>query len=380
MADKLEWLNKHPVLLNYERVEDSAIKENYKLRPDLAKTIFPKDTSEECLRKLAEAKNWKDACEYLAYSMHRRAAVWWGYCCVLSLFEELEKAPADERDISDIGKPAPFNIPEWAQEPPPDPKVGQAAVDSAMKEVNDLLAQVKKMIPSEVQNKFDTVLNEMYSQFKQQYGVMPMDLLQQAIDAYNPDASLIDEANSPIIKAEKELKERIEQIRLETVDLIKSALPPKDPEHMKKMRADAMGSVYAWVVAPDEINSKKAMDIGNACPDTPAGLLALTAFWSLGNLNPTGERFVPTPPGLAANGLNSVLLNCALASGGTRKFKERFALYFDLGMDTLYGKNNWGESLEDQVAPHNKIAPGNKETAAKNENRRHVRFRDEPLS
>jgi hypothetical protein len=58
-----------------------------------------------------------------------------------------------------------------------------------------------------------------------------------------------------------------------------------------------------------------------------------------------GEQVVPTPPGLAANGLCQVLLMCGLHKGGVRKLKERYEFYFNLGVDVLSGKDNWEESL-----------------------------------
>jgi hypothetical protein len=46
---------------------------------------------------------------------------------------------------------------------------------------------------------------------------------------------------------------------------------------------------------------------------------------------------------------------CALHKGGTRKVKERFELYFNLGVDVLSGKENWAESLDTGKAPHELI-------------------------
>jgi hypothetical protein len=145
-------------------------------------------------------------------------------------------------------------------------------------------------------------------------------------------------------------------VRKETVDTIKSVIPPKAPGHEKKVRDNALFAVYRWVVAPDEVNAKKCLDIGNECPDTPAGLLSLSAFWAFGNLMPGGEQIVPTPPGLAANGLVQTLLMCALHKGGTRKVKERYELYFNLGVDVISGKDNWEGSLVNGKAPHETIA------------------------
>ena len=62
-----------------------------------------------------DQKLFKEGCEFLGYAMHKRAAAWWAYCCVLSLQEELKINPFKPRDIEDIGKPKPFEIPEWAK-------------------------------------------------------------------------------------------------------------------------------------------------------------------------------------------------------------------------------------------------------------------------
>jgi hypothetical protein len=120
------------------------------------------------------------------------------------------------------------------------------------------------------------------------------------------------------------------------------------------MRDNALDAVYRWVVAPDGENSQKCLDVGNECPDTPAGLLSLSSFWAFGNLLPLGEQVVPTPPGLAANGLVQTLLTCALYKGGTRKVKERYEEYFKLGVDVLTGTDNWEESLAAGIPPHRK--------------------------
>ncbi|MDR0410176.1 MAG: hypothetical protein LBH18_07280, partial [Spirochaetaceae bacterium] len=70
---------------------------------------------------------------------------------------------------------------------------------------------------------------------------------------------------------------------------------------------------------------------------------------------PSGEQVIPTPPGLASNGLTQTLLLCALAPGGVRKVKERYAEYFRLGVDVLTGADNWESSLVDSKMPHEHI-------------------------
>ena len=144
----------------------------------------------------------------------------------------------------------------------------------------------------------------------------------------------------------------------ETVETIKSVIPPKIPAVQKKKRDNALAAVYRWVAAPDAENSQKCLDVGNECPDTPAGLLSLAAFWAFGDLMPLGEQTVATPPGLAANGLCQVFLLCALHQGGTRKVKERYAEYFRLGVEVLTGADNWDASLASGKMPHQEIPSG----------------------
>jgi hypothetical protein len=156
------------------------------------------------------------------------------------------------------------------------------------------------------------------------------------------------------------LKAQIQGIRKETVDTIKAVIPPKSPEHEKKVRDDALDAVYRWVVSPDNENSQKCLDIGNECPGTPSGLLSLSSFWAYGNLMPMGEQVIATPPGLAPNGLVQTLLICALHKGGTRKVKERYEEYFKLGVEVFTGADNWNESLASGTPPHREIRYGGK--------------------
>jgi hypothetical protein len=151
------------------------------------------------------------------------------------------------------------------------------------------------------------------------------------------------------------LRAQLAAVQKETAATIKSVLPPKVPAHQKKLSDNALASAYRWVAAPNAENAQKCLDAGNECPDQPAGLLSLSAFWSYGNLMPTGDQTVPTPPGLAANGLTQTLLLCALAPGGIRKVKERYAEYFRLGVEVLTGADNWEASLADSKMPHERL-------------------------
>lgn len=359
MSDQLDWLNKHFVLLRHKTVQEAIEMEKYKLRPDLVSFVPTSGNPEIFVQNLMLAEKYKEACDFLSYIMHRRAAIWWGYNCLLSLNEELKINPATERDIADIGAPKEMPIPEWAQKPQEEEiqaeeeerKKVLAELTQTKEKLENTLAELQKMIPPEVQAKWDEIYNGVDAEFKKAHGVSMMELVEKA--AQKSASSLFEiDPNSPIFQATDQLRTDIEAKRQETVELIKSVLPPKVPEHQMTLRDNAMQAIYRWVAAPDEKNSQAALDIGNECPDQPAGLMAMAAFWSYGNMTPDGNQVVPTPAGLAANGINSALLQAALHQGGTRKYKERCLHYLELGLQVIRGENFWDNSLAEKIAPH----------------------------
>ncbi len=119
MSDNLKWLNKHFVLLRHLLVSDAVARENYKIRPDLRDLFAGETNAENMVWKFADVGRFKCACELLAYISHRRAAVWWVYNCVLSLYAELAENPAAERDIADIGTKFEPTVPDFAKVEPP---------------------------------------------------------------------------------------------------------------------------------------------------------------------------------------------------------------------------------------------------------------------
>ena len=356
MADKLDWLNKHLVLLRYVSLKDVIEKEGYKIRPDLEELFTGMNSAEEMVFKFAGVERCKCACELMAYIAHRRAAIWWGYRCVCSLREELRINPAEERDIASIGALLEPEAPDFAKVEPPKPTPediagmnGQLASIQAEYQKNRALAdpEILKLVED---------ANEIaYKEFEKEHGIHPMALFKKLGERAGEDPRPID-PNSPIFQEAAKLKAQIAAMRMETVETIKSVIPPKVPAHQKKLQDNALAAVYRWAAAPDGENAQKCLDTGNECPDTPAGLLSLAAFWAYGDLLPLGEQTVPTPPGLAANGLCQVLLLAALRQGGTRKVKERYEEYFRLGIEVLTGADNWEASLAAKRMPHEELA------------------------
>lgn len=112
MPDNLKWLNRHTVLLEHPLVEEVVRQENLQLSTPLQRMAQQHENAEDFLAALEQEQNYKDACTFLAYDLHRRAAVWWGYLCVLDLLDELKQAPAKSVDIADIAKPRTLKVPD----------------------------------------------------------------------------------------------------------------------------------------------------------------------------------------------------------------------------------------------------------------------------
>ncbi len=361
VSNQLDWMNKHLVLLQYKTVNEAVEQEMFPATTDLLDLAEKYPNSEDFLHELENRKEYKDACSFLAYNLHHRAAVWWSYICVIDLLKELKKAPAKPRDIDDIGKPKPFNLPDWAKKPegldqPYD-------VDKKLAEFRDYKDKAfaahqerLKNIDPEIRKSCEEAIEIVMQEVRQKHGGKDLfDLLNAACEKVVRDHNqdfVIDVANSPITKAKKELQDKIEASRKETIETIKAALPKVDLKAQLKNKRSALDSVYSYIVSPDEDNANNCIKIGNKGPDTPEGLLALVAFWSFGDLAPKGTVVVKTPAGLLGNGINSLMLMLALAPGGEKKLKERYETYFKLGYDVAAGKNNWSKSIEEGKAPH----------------------------
>ena len=102
MADKLDWLNDHLILLKHRNVQDVVFEENYKVPFALKELAYQKSDAESFVKQLATDNKYKEANDFLAYNLHQRALTWWGYCCVLSMIEEQKINPAPIEDIADI--------------------------------------------------------------------------------------------------------------------------------------------------------------------------------------------------------------------------------------------------------------------------------------
>ena len=356
MADTLDWMNKHLVLLRYVTVDEAVAGEKYEKRPDLEELYEGITNAEAMIYKFASVGRWKCACDLMATVAHKRAAVWWVYRCLLSLYEEFKVNPPVDRDIADIGADFSVKVPDFAQVKPPEvPPDTEAKIRASFAETEAALAKASAKIDPEIMSMVNEAIEVAWKQFEKVHGIHPIVLLKKLAEKAAQESQPIDPA-SPIFNAADELHSQVEAVRKSTVETIKEAIPPKSPKHEKMLRDNALTAVWRWIAAPDAENSQKCFDTANTCPGTEAGLLAFSAFWSFGDLMPMGQQPVPTPPGLAVNGYVQTLMKCALAKGGTRKPAERYEQYFLLGMDVLTGKENWADSLETGKPPHEALS------------------------
>mgnify|MGYP005808653097 FL=1 len=342
MSDKLDWLNQHFVLLRPATVAE-AQQAGYVLSPEAEPLALDHPSSEDFLRALVQKGLSKPACDFLAAALHPRAAVWWVYLVNVTLESELRIKPHQPKRPSDIGKPKPVELPEWAKMPPPENPADIAAqFEPVIEKLKASLRQIQALIPPETQKRWDAEMAKRSALFREKYGMDPMEALKMAVDKFDPAATMkVDEANSPIFKAERELKEKIEAMRQETAAFIESVMPPVPPEKIAAARAAALDAVWNWVLHPGRAEAQAALNAANKAPDQPTGLLAYAAFWSFGNLDLTGKLVIPSPPGLSAKGLSASILQASLMLGGTRKYKARLALYLELGLETAAGRLGW---------------------------------------
>lgn len=362
MADKLDWLNEHFVLQNNLTVSEVVEHQNYKLPFELKETAQKYPMSEDFVKALAAQGKFKQASEFLAYNLHRRALAWWGYCMVLSLEKELHDSPAKPRDISDIGKPKKLEVPNWAQENPAEEKNFAQKFEDELEKLNKTrdfaLKKAEESLEKagpEAKAIFNEAKKMVWEMFKKETGMDPDEFMNKTVaDAieYSKTHTDFDETKTPIYKASQELKEKIEKMRQETIETIKMAVPVKSDHELNVQKKSAMDAAYSFIVAPNDHNAKVCLDIGNSCPDVPEGLLCLVCFWSFGNLTPGSEQVVKTPAGLAANGLNSLFLMCALAQGGSRKFAQRSEHYYLIGQEIGFGINNFSDYVSQREMPH----------------------------
>lgn len=264
MSDKLEWLNRHLILLSGTTVQDISRDSRYPLSSELRRIADSCPSCEDYLKALYGQERHKDVCSFLSFAMHRRAAVWWAYRCLVDLREELKLNPAKPRDIADIGKPREQTVPDWAMDVPDDDPDAEAECERLMNDINKRAKDIDELINStigpEIYSDFKDARDVAFEVFKEEYGMDPIEMIKELVDKVPDDP--IDYDNSPIFQAADKLKADIEKSRKETVDLIKSVVPD-DSEDKQKAAGSAIDIAYRYILAPTAENAQACLDTGN---------------------------------------------------------------------------------------------------------------------
>lgn len=362
MADRLDWLNQHPLWFIYPTVNEVVTLNHLNLSTSLQNLASRFPLSEDFLKALWHEGQFKDACTFCAYNTNPRVAVWWAYSCVVDLSRELLLKPAQKVKIEDIAKPRALNIPDWCKFAEVDTSkiadqetVEQLAQLTAVKDkMANALESLQKNLPTPLVSFVNEAIESAFVSLKERSGYDPRDLLQEGLKQLkvSQDLPLVDEKNSPIFKAANELQQKIETARQETADLINSVVPEEDSEKVQKLALQCLDAVWAYISAPNETNAQLVFQLGNACPNQIEGLLASIAFWSYGSLTPNSAQVIKTPAGLMANGINGLLVKCATSLGGVYKPAERFARYFNLAFAALTNQSTWEGYVAKNTSPH----------------------------
>lgn len=396
MSDNLKWMNRHAVLLREPQWAGIAARENYKIRADLQPLFDAHPDSLELLDAMAAEGLHREGCEFIARMTHRRAAVWWGYCCLLSYLDECKAVasgavkPVQDKAIEEALKTAAAagiklpalggslkDLDTFCKAPEVDlktmladyvpPPQNKSAILAASAAVKAKIDAIDRMIPARAKQAFEAVRQRRIAAFAARTGSSPKAQFDAAVEAARSGfvTYKVKRADSERLQPVLELPDELERRRMDVVREIKDAFPEKYPKtpkakllldaKSKKDSDEAIQSVWRWIVSPDERNTTLALAAGNGAPGTPEGLLAFTAAWSFGDLAPEGKVTVPVPPELPGTGLNSVLLMLALGQEGHRKMKERYEIYFKMGMDVVFGKNLWTEAVSEKLSPHAKL-------------------------
>lgn len=363
MADKLDWLNQHPLWFVYPTVSQVVELNHLSLSTPLLALSQRFPVAEDYLKALWHEGRFKDACTFCAYNTTPRIAVWWAYSCVVDLTKELLLNPAQKVKIQDIAKPRPLNVPEWCNFDQAPKELTPYQID-ALKKIDQAKAtfkqaqdQLKAVLPKNLSKFIDDSINATFLSLKARCGYDIRDLFDEALKKYkdSPSVPVIDKENSPIFKAARELEQKVEKARLETVKLINSVVPEEDFAKESKVTAQCLDAVWAYITSPNENNAQTVFQLGNACPNLVEGLLASIAFWSYGSLTPNMEQVVKTPAGLMANGINGLLVKCATTLGGFYKPEERFERYFNLAFAALTNQSTWAPFVERHTSPHQEV-------------------------
>lgn len=359
MSDNLKWMNQHMVLLKYQTMGELISQGGYELNPKYQPICNPEQPVQDFMNVLIRKNAMQAAIDVLAYAIHRRAGIWWGFCCIGELYKEL--AEGEKRKAEQEKEEARKEEQKKAAE-----AAAKEAEQKKQEEEAKLAAEEEKMLQAEylkAVEKFQNIGKDLEPDVKKEYDdamkiideflVKEIGMTLEAFVKDGMDEILAPEEPAPV--PEKEAPEELEPV---------PEGPPAAPEEEDKDTSDdpipeemvsaqkqkALEVIYRWVLEPSAKNSIDADKVTEMIDDTAEGMLAQSAFWSYGNiaLAENDGTNVPVPAGLAANGLRIAIMLMTIEDGGFQSSKKRAEQYLDLGMEIACGRHNWTSDAEKQ--------------------------------
>jgi hypothetical protein len=112
---------------------------------------------------------------------------------------------------------------------------------------------------------------------------------------------------------------------------------------LKPAEVGALRAAVAWALQPSEENRRAAQKAAEtAQPSTPAGCLAMAAFFSAGSMTEQALPMVPVPPFATAQAVAVAILLAATRNGGRKAngYRQRF---LELGTLIANGRFRWDD-------------------------------------
>lgn len=114
------------------------------------------------------------------------------------------------------------------------------------------------------------------------------------------------------------------------------------------IEAKALQAALRWVMMPSEENRRSAEGPGRAATlQTPAGCLALAAFWSGGSMI-APEVGMVVPPSHATTRLVAGAVMTAAILHEPLNWKQHYCQFLAMGQDIIRGNNLWTELVQDE--------------------------------
>lgn len=363
MSDKLEWKDKHIIFFKHSGLKDMIEQEGYVLDENLEE--LAKQSNDDVfvfLELLEKNKLFKQACDFLVYALHKRVMIWWLYSCELELLKELKELDKESKDKKDDNE---FTMPQWfdeliakakdnAQETQKEFEKKQGELEAEIEKLKARHKELEAQVEPEILAEFNSIKENIYKEIEKETGIYLPKYQEELIEKAKNPVFEDEYENSDLKKEMDKLKAKLDENKKEIEEQLELYFPKKDEAKHKARINNALNSIYAWIVSPDEENSKKVFESASSIEGDAEGLLALSTFYAYGNLNLEGELFVKAPNALVSNTAKAALVKLSLEKG-ERKPKQRYELFFKMGLDIAYGKDNWEESLSKDKAPHELI-------------------------